>query len=130
MAERDVGPDGLLPPPRNFAQTLEEKVRAQGGVPAHLRRKRDIEDLIAQALATLREARAKGVRGAALEARARTLDLEPLNGLIDRHNRYYPIEARLPIDPRSGGLLELGQPWRPMAFVTAETLLAWMDAPP
>jgi hypothetical protein len=25
-----------------------------------------------------------------------------LNDLIDRHNRWYPVESRLPMDPRTG----------------------------
>ena len=25
-----------------------------------------------------------------------------VNDLIDRHNRWYPMEARLPMDPRTG----------------------------
>jgi hypothetical protein len=27
---------------------------------------------------------------------------DEVNDLIDRHNRWYPIESRLPMDPRSG----------------------------
>ncbi|MCS7006506.1 MAG: hypothetical protein RMM28_07335 [Thermoleophilia bacterium] len=33
---------------------------------------------------------------------ASSLDLEELNDLIDRHNRWYPIEAQLPMDPTTG----------------------------
>jgi len=29
-------------------------------------------------------------------------DFGVINDLIDRHNRWYPIEARLPMDPRTG----------------------------
>lgn len=33
--------------------------------------------------------------------------------LIDRHNRYYPVEARLPMDPRTGDyVLVNGRPYR------------------
>ncbi len=32
-----------------------------------------------------------------------------LNELIDKHNRYYPIEANLPIDVRTGRLLDRGR---------------------
>ena len=46
------------------------------------------------------------------------------NDLIGRHNRYYPIEANLPIDVRSGKLLERGAPWRPLPAVTMDELLA------
>ena len=40
-----------MPPARNFTYSLDEKVRAQGGLPAHLRRKREIEDELARLLA-------------------------------------------------------------------------------
>ena len=32
----------------------------------------------------------------------RSWNFDAVNDLIDRHNRWYPIEARLPMDPRSG----------------------------
>lgn len=36
-----------------------------------------------------------------------------VNELIDRHNRWYPAEARLPMDPRSGDfVLVAGRPYR------------------
>ena len=31
-----------------------------------------------------------------------------VNELIDRHNRWYPIEARLPMDPRSRDFVKIG----------------------
>jgi hypothetical protein len=41
--------------------------------------------------------------------------LDRLNDLISRHNRYYPIEAKLAIDPRTGELLDRdGKHWKPM----------------
>jgi hypothetical protein len=36
-----------------------------------------------------------------------------VNELIDRHNRWYPTEARLPMDPRSGDFVLVGgRPYR------------------
>jgi hypothetical protein len=35
-------------------------------------------------------------------AYAASLELAELNDLIDRHNRWYPIEAQLPMDPTTG----------------------------
>ena len=35
------------------------------------------------------------------ERTARGWDFYAVNELIDRHNRYYPIETRLPMDPRT-----------------------------
>ena len=31
-----------------------------------------------------------------------------MNDLIDRHNRYYPIESRLPMDPRTRDYVKIG----------------------
>jgi hypothetical protein len=35
-------------------------------------------------------------------AAARAFDLADVNELIDRHNRWYPVESGLPMDPRTG----------------------------
>ncbi len=116
--------DELLPAPRNFGLTLSERVRGLGGVPAHLRRKRDIEDLLDAAMKRLREAAERGAGERELEREAARVDLLRLNDLIDRHNRYYPIEARLVIDVRSGASLdEGGAPWKPLEPVTPASLV-------
>lgn len=106
------------------------------GVPSYAARKRHIEDLIAQFIATLRSSRAKLVQsGAARDAieralreRAERLDLAQLNGLIDRHNRYFPIEANLPIDPATGGYLLVGRPWQKEEPWDVARLLASLEA--
>ena len=109
-------------PPRNFTLSLEERLRAYAqGVPSHLRRRRRIEDLEGRLIRKLAAA------ASPVEALAEAEivdDLAQLNDLIARHNRYYPIEANLPIDVRTGRLLERGVPWRPLPFVTTADLLA------
>jgi hypothetical protein len=35
-------------------------------------------------------------------SRVTALRIDELNDLIDRHNRWYPAESRLPMDPRTG----------------------------
>jgi hypothetical protein len=105
--------DELLPPSAHFTLSLAEKVRARGGLPEHLWRLGLIERLIGRCLGELREA-------ADPRRLAATLDLQRLNQLIDKHNRYYPIEANLPIDPRNGG----PRGFRPMDAVTPDWLLA------
>lgn len=35
-------------------------------------------------------------------ATARDHSFDEVNDLIDRHNRWYPVESRLPMDPRTG----------------------------
>ena len=113
---------GSIDPPRNFTIALEDRVRALAGPPAYMRRKRAIEDLeeklVNNTLALLRAGRAPDE----IEARTRR-DLARRNDLVDRHNRYYPAEANLPIHPRTGRLLERGAPWKPLEGWTVETLV-------
>jgi hypothetical protein len=113
--------------PTNFKITLAERVRAASGLPAHLRRKRRIEDLeeaTVQALAQLLdEAEMEFGTGSAeavsaFRERASELDLRLLNDLIERHNRYYPVEANLPTDVKTGKLMMGTTPWEPMQEAT------------
>jgi hypothetical protein len=129
-----VADDTLSPDlARNFTIPLEERVRAMGGPPAYVRRKREIEDLeerLMVAIADHEERRAALEDDAAELARLGTLPrgaakaIERLNDLIDRHNRYYPIEADLRIDPRSGRLIDGTRPWAPRPAVTLADLVA------
>jgi len=48
--------------------------------------------------------------------------VEEINRLIGDHNRYYPVERNLAIDVRSGQLLDMGEPWKPMAEITVDAL--------
>jgi hypothetical protein len=108
-------------PARNFTLSIDERLRAYAQGPlAWMRRRRAIEDL--EATLARRIAAGAAADGGALAADF-VADLARLNELIDRHNRYYPIEANLPIDPRTGRLLERGRPWRPLAPVTLADLL-------
>jgi hypothetical protein len=122
--ERAPRLDELLPASRNFTLSLAERVRGQEGAPAHLRRKRAIEDGVGAYLKLLREQRTGGAGAAELRRLATRLDLSRLNDLIDRHNRWYPIEANLPIDPRSGRSLDGDRPFRELPPLTVEALLA------
>jgi hypothetical protein len=104
-----------IDPPRNFSISTEERVRALAvGVPAYAARKRRIE---ARALPE-RECEL------ALLTEARTFDLAAVNRLIEVHNRYYPIEADLPIDPLTGVFLMREEPWQPEPSLSAEGLVA------
>jgi len=108
-------------PPRNFTLSLEERLQAYAqGVPGYMRRRRRIEDLEERLIGRLAAAEAPAQEAASAEF---TAELAQLNDLIARHNRYYPIEARLPIDVRSKRLFERGAPWRPLPAVTAADLL-------
>jgi len=118
-------------PAHDFTLTTEDRVRAlAGGPPAFMRRLRSIEDLeegIVRSLAALlEEARAAGRPPEAhARAAAPVAMLEKLNDLIARHNRWYPIEANLPMRPRTGELIDrTGEPFRPRPQLTLEELLA------
>jgi hypothetical protein len=95
-------------PPRNFALSVGERLRALAqGPPAYMRRRRRIEDL---------EERLVRLFAAGVEASSPDVvsAFAALNDLVDKHNRYYPIEANLPVDPRTHRLLDCGAPWRPL----------------
>jgi len=129
------GPSALnsVDPPRNFTISTEERIRALTiGAPAYAIRKRKIEDREEEMLKTLLDLHdklaAKGLTPhaikAAIDAKASTFDLAKLNALVETHNRYYPIEANLRIDYKTGGYLVFGQPWSPEPLWTVERLLA------
>ena len=111
-------------PPRNFSLSVNDRIRALTiGPPAYATRKKSIEDLVdryVQVLVALHDKRvAAGHRGnaeattRALLEKAGTFDLVRLNKLIATHNLYYPIEANLPTDVRTGEYLVCGRPWLP-----------------
>jgi hypothetical protein len=117
-------------PARNFTVSVEQRLRAAtGGLPAYIRRKRAIEDLRETILRELAEHCASAMsRGAEPVVYARTKapvgEIERLRELVARHNRWYPIEANLPIHPRTGELRErTGEPWRPLDLPTLEELI-------
>lgn len=59
----------------------------------------------------------------ALHDRAAAFNLEKLNALVASHNRYYPMEANLPVNPRTGEYLIYGRPWRPESAWTVSRLV-------
>jgi hypothetical protein len=94
-------PSSLIP--------LSDQVRALaiGGAPAWSRRLKRIYDLTAAITEQLDHdwhALANDVHGdrarfaAEWQQHAEAVNLDPINELISRHNRYFPIEANLPMD--------------------------------
>jgi hypothetical protein len=76
-----------------------------------MRRLRQIETLIEAHLARLEEAYAE--RDSGWSAFAERWDFGDVNDLIERHNRWYPVEARLAMDPRSRDFVKVGgRPYR------------------
>lgn len=120
-------------PIRNFSLTVNERIRALTiGAPAWAVRKRRIEDEEERLVGVLVELHQKLVAKGhsavqAMEkvtAKAADFDLRKLNELVATHNRYYPIEANLPIDQEGFGYLVYGRRWLPEEPYTAERLLA------
>jgi hypothetical protein len=118
-------------PNHNFTISTEERLRALTcGPPAAIRRLRAIEDLESAIVRTLAEryaeARRLGMDGEEhARAHAPVRAIERLNELIRRHNRWYPIEANLPIHPPTGELLDrTGMPWTPRPRRSMDDLLA------
>ena len=96
---------------RHFRPTAEAYLVATRGPLPYMLRLREIEQRTAeieaelegewQALALEHRDDADAFRARwTIESRRRAFD--EVNDLIDRHNRWYPVESRLPMDPRRG----------------------------
>lgn len=118
---------GTLVGPRNFSLNTQERLRALvAGPPAFALRRRKMEDLEASIVRAISAHEEK--TGAPLDPSALPVEivraLASLRRLVETHNRYYPIEASLPIDVATGELLELGRRWAPIPLPTLENLSA------
>jgi len=89
--------------------SLERYLRAAGGPLLYMRRLRQIEEATRRHEEALAERRAElaattrpGDLDAAWRAEAHAWDFAEINRLIEQHNRWYPVEAQLPMDPRTG----------------------------
>ena len=94
---------------RNFRPEPDGYLASLGGPLPYMRRLRLIDDATADHLARLEEAHAE--HGHDREAWGRVAgrwDFGEVNELIERHNRWYPIEARLAMDPRSRDFVKVG----------------------
>lgn len=115
-----------------FRLTEAERTRGQLGPPAWSIRLRRMEEWHRRLEAGLRLAAAElAVRElgeAALERQWQEelgrVDLERVNTLIDHHNRYYPVEANLPTDPRTGRLMRGAEPFEREPLLSRE----WLEA--
>jgi hypothetical protein len=112
-------------PARNFTLTTAERVRAAvAGPPAWSLRLRRIERLEEEIVTDLVELAARAGAPVAALPPALEAKLSSLNGLVAKHNEYYPIEANLPSNPRTREMMDGGRPWQLMEPRTAEALLA------
>jgi hypothetical protein len=106
---------------KNFVAGPDSYVASMGGPLPWMQRRRMIEDETAQHERRLADARrelGESCRSEAEFARrwrgiAEVWSFHAVNELIEKHNRNFPAEARLPMDPRTGDFVRLnGKPYR------------------
>jgi hypothetical protein len=106
---------------RNFSPSVEGYARSVVGPPAYAQRLRQIEDeiegqreLLRSAWGDLqREVRDPRERGRRWRELAARWNFHAVNDLIEKHNRWYPVEARLAMNPRTGDFVLVGgEPYR------------------
>jgi hypothetical protein len=98
---------------RNWRAGPDAYLLSAGGPLPWMQRLRLIEDLTADHLRRLEDAYVEHLGDAGGWARTvQHWDFYAVNRLIDKHNRYFPIEARLPMDPRTRDyVLVSGRPY-------------------
>jgi hypothetical protein len=99
---------------RNFRPDPEATIRGLSGPPAWMRRLREIEDELvrhdtelAAAWHELAEVADESDFARLWQDVAATWRFARVNALIDRHNRYFPVEARLPMDPKTRDFVKI-----------------------
>jgi hypothetical protein len=94
---------------RRFRVEADRYLASLGGPLPYMRRLREIEDAIDAHTARLAEAHDE-LRGDpdAWRRLAAGWDFGDVNDLIERHNRWYPTEARLAMDPRTRDYVKVG----------------------
>jgi len=117
---------------RNFRPDADSVIRALSGPTVWMRRLRAIEDeldrheqQLDEAYRELLEQVADPAEFARLwRATAETWSFAEVNELIERHNRNFPAEARLPMDPRTRDFVKInGKPYQ-RELLDAEWILA------
>jgi hypothetical protein len=100
---------------RNFRPDADASIRALSGPPVWMRRLRAIEDELnghqAELYEAWREVATETTDAAEFTRRWREIAGEwsfaRVNELIERHNRNFPAEARLPMDPKTRDFVKI-----------------------
>lgn len=88
---------------RNFGIAADSYLASLGGPLPYMNRLREIDAMTLRHEQALEEVYAWiGADAPSWRALAERWDFSEVNDLIDRHNRWYPAEARLPMDPTTG----------------------------
>jgi hypothetical protein len=94
---------------RRFRPEADRYLASLGGPLPYMQRLRQIDEAIEAHAARLSAAYGEHRGDAASWRRlAERWDFAEVNDLIERHNRYYPIEARLAMDPRTRDYVKVG----------------------
>jgi hypothetical protein len=94
---------------RNFTSQPDTYLASLGGPLPYMRRLREIERLTEEHLEALAEAYAEdGAAPGRWREIAERWDFGDVNSLIERHNRWFPTEARLRMDPRTRDFVKIG----------------------
>jgi hypothetical protein len=94
---------------RRFRPEADSYIASLGGPLPYMERRRTIEELTDSHFARLARRRAEvGDDGERWRRIAERWRFDEVNDLIEKHNRWYPIEARLPMDPRSRDFVRVG----------------------
>jgi hypothetical protein len=93
---------------RRFRPEPDRYLASLGGPLPFMRRLRQIDDEIDALTVRLAQAYAARTDAASWRRLAQRWDFGEVNDLIERHNRWYPIEARLPMDPRTRDYVKIG----------------------
>jgi len=112
---------------RNFRPSADSYVAALGGPLPWMQRLREIEALTEDHERRLARAHAELGPGPEWRETVERWDFGVVNALIERHNRYYPAESRLPMDPRTGDFVLInGKSYRraPLDATWAVSLLS------
>ena len=134
LAESPVTGKPLQPRLRNFRPDADAAVRALGGPTVWMRRLRAIEVELEQHERQLEEAWHALARETADPAEfdrrwrdtARHWSFAEVNELVDRHNRWFPAEARLAMDPRTRDFVKInGRPYQRQALDAEWILARW-----
>jgi len=98
---------------RNFTPQADTYLASLGGPLPYMQRLRQIESEIEAHEQRLAEAYAQRTGADAWLRTAERWRFDEVNDLIERHNRWFPIEARLPMDPKTRDFVKVGgRPYR------------------
>lgn len=112
LAEMELNPLVGRPLPRRirrFRAGADRYLASLGGPLPYMQRLRQIDDETAAHTERLARAYEEHAADAAGWRRiAERWDFGAVNDLIERHNRWYPVESRLPMDPQTRDYVEVG----------------------